>query len=220
MITDGYGRKIEYMRISVTDRCSLRCRYCMPCGIEKVPMSEILTYEEITEIAEACASLGINRLRLTGGEPLVRREVDQLVSMLKDIPGIVQVTMTTNGELLEEHLERLEKAGLDGVNISLDTMSPEKYSMITGGGNLDSVLEGIKTAAGSSLKTKINCVVQKGTEESDIADIVNYSISLGTDVKFIEMMPVGHGVLWTGMDTEEVKEIIGSHFGGLEPYDD
>ena len=143
---DHSGREINYLRISVTDRCNLRCRYCMPDGIKSLPMPEILTYEEICKVAETAAELGIRHIKLTGGEPLVRRGLISLIKKLREIPGIEAVTMTTNGILLEKDLPALMEAGLDAVNISLDTMDREKYREITGTDGLDTVLSAISAA--------------------------------------------------------------------------
>ena len=140
MIKDRFGRTISYMRISVTDRCNLRCGYCMPEGIRTIPMKELLTYEEIAFVCAQAAALGIDRYKVTGGEPLVRRDCTALVALLRKIPGVRQVTLTTNGVLLGEHLDELLKAGLDAVNISLDTLDRDQYRRITGADGLDAAL--------------------------------------------------------------------------------
>ena len=149
---DRYGRKIDYMRISVTDRCNFRCRYCMPDGIKQVPMSKILTYEQIAEICEAAVSSGITKFKITGGEPLVRLGCPDLVRMIREIPGTEQITMTTNGMLLSEMLPELKRSGLDAVNISLDTLKPEVFRFITGVDALDRVLESIRDAVDAGLR--------------------------------------------------------------------
>ena len=143
-IKDSYGREINYMRISITDRCNLRCRYCMPDGAEWIPMKEILTYEEITEVCQEAVKLGITRFKITGGEPLVRRGCPEVIRMIKNIPGTELVTLTTNGLLLGEQLEALLSAGLDAVNISLDTLDIKKYEWITGFDKLAVVLSFIE----------------------------------------------------------------------------
>ena len=190
---DLYNRKIDYMRISVTDRCNFRCRYCMPDGIRKVPMEKILTYEQITEICEAGISLGITKFKITGGEPLVRLGCPDLVGMIRGIPGAEQITMTTNGMLLAEMLPALMKNGLDAVNISLDTLKPEVFRYITGKNALPAVLAGIHAAADSGLKVKINAVLQQGVNDGEWEDLLLLSKDLPVDVRFIEMMPIGHG---------------------------
>ena len=190
---DLYNRKIDYMRISVTDRCNFRCRYCMPEGIRLVPMEKILTYEQITEICEAGVSLGITKFKITGGEPLVRRGCPDLVGMIRGIPGVEQITMTTNGMFLAEMLPELMKNGLDAVNISLDTLKPEVFRYITGKDALPNVLAGIHSAAASGLKVKINAVLQQGINDGEWEDLLLLAKDLPVDVRFIEMMPIGYG---------------------------
>ena len=158
---DTYGRTIDYMRISITDLCNLRCRYCMPEGVEKRPMSELLTFEQIVEISEAAAAIGIRRFKITGGEPLVRRGAPQLIRMIHDIPGAEQVTLTTNGVLLSQYLPELRDAGLQAVNISLDTLDPAVYEQITGRDELERVLRAVQDSLDAGLKVKINAVLQK-----------------------------------------------------------
>ena len=155
------------MRISITDRCNLRCRYCMPDGAEWIPMKEILTYEEITEVCQEAVKLGITRFKITGGEPLVRRGCPEVIRMIKNIPGTELVTLTTNGLLLGEQLEALLSAGLDAVNISLDTLDIKKYEWITGFDKLAVVLSSIEKAVASGIPVKINAVLQKGMNEEE-----------------------------------------------------
>ena len=151
-VRDSYGRTIEYMRISITDRCNLRCRYCMPDGAKWIPMSEILTYEEIERICREAVRIGITRFKITGGEPLVRKGCADLIRMIRQIPGTEEVTMTTNGVLLGENLKDLLAAGLDAVNISLDTLIPEKYQEITGADELERVRKSIFMAEKSEIR--------------------------------------------------------------------
>lgn len=190
MLKDQFGRTINYMRISVTDRCNLRCRYCMPEGIERVPMAEILTYEEIAFICAQAAGLGIDRYRITGGEPLVRKDCAALVAMLKRITGVRQVALTTNGILLADCLEELLAAGMDAVNISLDTLDREQYKAITGTDGLEKVLASVRLAAGR-LPVKINCVVQGGVNDGAPEELAALAREMPVDVRFIELMPVG-----------------------------
>lgn len=207
---DQYGRNINYMRISVTDRCNLRCRYCMPDGIELVHMKEILTFEEIVEITEAAVQLGISRIKITGGEPLVRPGCADLVRMIKEIPGIEQVTMTTNGVLLRKYLEDLISAGLDAVNISLDTLNRERYALITGRDTFTEVMAGIREAAASPLRVKINTVLQQGVNDVEWLSLAELARDHPLDVRFIEMMPIGYGADVPGVSNtvlyEELKE--------------
>ncbi len=196
---DGYGRTIDYLRISVTDKCNLRCRYCMPSDIESLPMNEILTFEETVFIAENLAGLGITKIRVTGGEPLIRRDIAKLVGMLKDITGVEQVTLTTNGVLLKEKIKELITAGLDGINISIDTLDPDKYRYMTGHDGLPRVLEGMEAALKSDIPVKINAVSADWDRILNCDSINEYSrlIELARNrdlcVRFIEMMPIGYG---------------------------
>ena len=178
------------MRISVTDRCNLRCRYCMPDGIERIPMSDLLTYEEIAFVCRQAADLGIGSFRITGGEPLVRKGCVRLVFMLKETPGVRRVTMTTNGVLLGEHLNGLLDAGLDAVNISLDTLDRGQYKAITGMDELDRVLASIRRAAGK-LPVRINCVICREINDDAPGELATLARDLPVDVRFIELMPIG-----------------------------
>ena len=190
MLTDRFGRTINYLRISVTDRCNLRCRYCMPDGIESIPMKDLLTYEEIAFVCRQAADLGIGSFRITGGEPLVRKGCVRLVSMLKETPGVRRVTMTTNGVLLGEHLNGLLDAGLDAVNISLDTLDRGQYKAITGMDELDRVLASIRRAAGK-LPVRINCVICREINDDAPGELATLARDLPVDVRFIELMPIG-----------------------------
>lgn len=192
-MNDRYGRKIDYMRISVTDRCNLRCRYCMPDGIPLVSMKEILTYEEIELVCRIAARSGISKLKITGGEPLVRFGCAELVGRLKKIPGIRQVTMTTNGVLLQKYLPRLLENGLDAVNISLDTLKPEQYQSITGKQDLSHVLEAVEQAVAAGILVKVNCVLLKAINDGEWQELAELTKQMPIDVRFIEMMPIGYG---------------------------
>ena len=213
---DGYGRIIDYMRVSITDRCNLRCRYCMPEGVELVPMRNVLTYEEIAEICRQAASLGISKLKVTGGEPLVRACCPDLIAMLKGIPGIEQVTMTTNGVLLREHLPALLEAGLDAVNISLDTLRRDRYAAITGQDALPSVLEGVGDVLESGLRVKLNVVLQKGLNDGEWLALAALAEKRKLDVRFIEMMPIGSGREVPGVSNERLLAMLRSRFPALE----
>ena len=192
-VRDSYGRTIEYMRISITDRCNLRCRYCMPDGAKWIPMSEILTYEEIERICREAVRIGITRFKITGGEPLVRKGCADLIRMIRQIPGTEEVTMTTNGVLLGENLEDLLAAGLDAVNISLDTLIPEKYQEITGADELERVRKSIFMAEKSEIRVKINTVLQKGVNDEEWKSLAELAKKNKLDVRFIELMPIGQG---------------------------
>ena len=190
---DGQGREINYLRISITDLCNLRCRYCTPeDGIKKRCHSEILTLEEIEEVVKASTKLGINKVRLTGGEPLVRKGIVELVRKISDIKGINEIALTTNGTLLKELAKPLKEAGLKRVNISIDTLKEDRYEYITRGGKLSDVLEGIEAAKEAGLyPLKFNVVLVKGFNDDEIEDFVNLTIDNEIDIRFIELMPIG-----------------------------
>ena len=190
---DAYGRNIHYLRLSVTDLCSLRCRYCMPEGVPKLAHGDILTYEEFLRLAALFARCGVDTVRVTGGEPLVRPGVEQLVAGLKATPGIRKVTMTTNGVRLAEKLPALLAAGLDSVNISLDTLDAETFRRITARDELAHVLEGIRAALASGIPVKLNCVPQAGVNEGELETIAALAQEYPLQVRFIEMMPIGYG---------------------------
>lgn len=212
---DRYGRKIEYMRVSVTDRCNLRCVYCMPeQGIEYAPHSEILTYDEIDRICRIASEIGITKIKLTGGEPLVRRGLADLVGMLKRNSNIDQVTLTTNGILLKDNINELVSNGLDAVNISLDTLNEKRYREITRGGHLSQVLEGIEAAlAFEQLPVKVNCVPLEDAAEEEYLKIAGIAKNSRVDVRFIEMMPIGLGTCFAGKSGNDTLKILVSAFG-------
>ncbi len=214
---DRFGRDIDYMRVSVTDRCNYRCVYCMPPeGVPQVSMAELLTYEETEQICRVAAELGITRIKITGGEPLVRRGVPALIGMLHKIPGIEQVTLTTNGALLERHLDDLLAAGLDAVNISLDTLDPARFSEITRGGDLRDVWNGLQAALGAGLPVKLNTVLYAGEDWKTMAEAAG---RLHVDVRFIEMMPIGKGSGYAGASREDVLRFLTKTYGTPEPDD-
>ncbi|MDO4976936.1 MAG: GTP 3',8-cyclase MoaA [Eubacteriales bacterium] len=190
---DHFQRKIDYMRISITDRCNLRCRYCMPDDINLLPMDEILRYEEILDVCRQVVELGIVKFKITGGEPLVRRGCTDLIRQIKQLPGVEQVTLTTNGIRLKECLPQLKEAKLDGINISLDTLKRERFQAITRFDQLDQVLDGIYAAVEEGFRVKINCVLQKGSNDDEWLDLLALAKDMPLDVRFIELMPIGDG---------------------------
>ena len=210
---DQYGRRINYLRISVTDRCNLRCRYCMPEGVQDVGMKNILTFEEIWEIVKTGVSLGITHIRITGGEPLVRKGCADLILGIRKIPGVETITMTTNGVLLGNYAKQLKEAGVDGVNISLDTLDPEEFCQITGKRELPAVLAGIRAAKDAGLPVKLNVVSRK---ELDPVPLVRYAQNENLPLRFIEMMPVGYGKQYVGRSNEELREMLEKTFGTAE----
>mgnify|MGYP000789684060 FL=1 len=190
---DSKGRNIHYLRLSVTDLCNLRCRYCMPDGVDKLEREDILTYEEFLRLAALFAQCGVDTVRVTGGEPLVRKGVEQLVKGLKAIPGIRKVTMTTNAVLLEQQLPALLEAGLDSVNISLDTLDPALFAKITARDAFAAVQAGIHAALESGIPVKLNCVPQVGVNEGELEALAALAQDKPLQVRFIEMMPIGYG---------------------------
>ena len=190
---DSKGRKIHYLRLSVTDLCNLRCRYCMPDGVDKLEREDILTYEEFLRLAALFARCGVDTVRVTGGEPLVRKGVEQLVKGLKAIPGIRKVTMTTNAVLLEQQLPALLEAGLDSVTISLDTLDPALFAKITARDAFAAVQAGIHAALESGIPVKLNCVPQVGVNEGELEALAALAQDKTLQVRFIEMMPIGYG---------------------------
>ena len=210
---DRYGRVINYLRISVTDRCNLRCCYCMPKGVQDVGMKNILTFEEIWEIVRTGVSLGITHIRITGGEPLVRKGCVDLIRGIREIPGVETITMTTNGVLLGNYGKQLKEAGVDGVNISLDTLDPEEFYKITGKRELQEVLAGIRAAKTAGLPVKLNAVNRK---ELDPIPLVRYAQEENLPIRFIEMMPVGYGKKYVGRSNEELRETLEAVCGNAE----
>lgn len=191
---DAFGRIIDYLRISVTDRCNLRCVYCMPPeGVPWRPRAEILRYEDIVQVVQAAAELGVRKLRLTGGEPLVRAGLPDLVAMLACMPGIEEVSLTTNGVLLDRLAEPLAAAGLARVNISLDTLRPERFAAITRLGHFEDVWRGIMAAEGVGLTPiKLNCVVIRSLNDDELPDFARLTLAHPWHVRFIELMPIGN----------------------------
>lgn len=214
---DLYGRTIDYMRISITDRCNLRCRYCMPDGIEWIPMDEILTYEQIETVCRVAVSLGINKFKITGGEPLVRKGCPELIGSIKQIPGVEQVTITTNGILLKEQLDRLILAGVDGVNVSLDTLDAEKFKQITGFDLLDRVEASIQSAVAKGLRVKINTVLQSGVNEDEWKGLMDLAKDQRLDVRFIEMMPIGYGKKSRMISNSDLLKQMKERYPQMEP---
>lgn len=195
---DSFGREINYLRISLTDRCNLRCKYCMPeDGVSKFPHDEILTLEELYEIIRVFVELGINKIRFTGGEPLARKGIIELIAKVSKLDKVKDLAMTTNGILLKEYAMDLKKAGLNRVNISLDTLDEEKYRTITRGGSLNKVLEGIEEAKKVGLTPiKINTVLIGGFNDDEVESLVNLTEKENIDVRFIELMPIGEAANW------------------------
>ena len=210
MLRDSHNRQIKDLRISVTDRCNFRCSYCMPLDeYEWIDKKEILTFEEITRLARLFVSLGVEKIRLTGGEPLVRQDLPLLIEKLSAIEGLADLCLTTNGALLGERVEALRDAGLRRINISVDTLEADKFKLMTKRGDLTKVLDGIFAAQRAGLAPiKLNAVVERGVNDDDILPLVEFSREHGFGMRFIEYMDVGNSNDWTSTKLVSKKEII------------
>ena len=215
---DSYGRSIEYLRISVTDRCNLRCAHCMPPeGVPLLTHADILSYEEIAVVAEQAAVLGIRKVRLTGGEALVRPGLSSLVSLLKAVPGIESLQLTTNAVLLKEQLPALLDAGLDGVNISLNALDRDAYLAFTGRDCFDAAMEGLQAALDAlGLRVKVNCVPTRGREEQ-LVRLASLARDTRASVRFIELMPIGRGTALQGLSRDEMLALLNNAYGTPVP---
>ena len=215
---DSFGREIDYLRISVTDRCNLRCVYCMPeSGIVQIPHREILTYDEIARICRCMTTLGIHKIKLTGGEPLTRKDCATLVQMLKELPGIEKVTLTTNGVLLEEQIADLAAAGIDDINISLDTLDASAFAKVTRRESLSQVLDGIEaTLQYPQIGLKINCVPVLEDPEN-LVSVAGLAKKCPLHVRFIEMMPIGYGREFQFRGEGEICQIREKAYGTMTP---
>ena len=213
---DQFQRQINYMRLSVTDRCNLRCRYCMPNGLENgLPMEKLLSFSELLFLAKEASKLGISRFKVTGGEPLVRDGVLDFIKELKKLDKVEQVTLTTNGILLKEALPELLSAEIDGINVSLDSLKEERFAEITGLPVLPKVLEGIRRACDAGLHVKLNTVMQKGKNEDELFSLLALAKERPLDIRFIEMMPIGYGRNFEPYYNEKILEKIREIYPGI-----
>ena len=221
MLTDKYNRPIKDLRISVTDRCNFRCTYCMPLDeYAWIDRAEILTFEEIERLAAIFINLGAEEIRLTGGEPLLRRNIENLVAKLAVLPGLKDLSMTTNGSSLAEKATALKSAGLTRVNVSIDTLDPEKFKRMSKRGDLARVLDGVFAAKGAGLNPiKINAVIERGVNDDGILDLVEFARTNGLGLRFIEFMDVGNSNHWqtsSMVSGREILDIIGSRYPIVE----
>jgi cyclic pyranopterin phosphate synthase len=215
---DLKGRNIEYVRISITDKCNLRCIYCMSQeGVSYLPHEEILSYQEIIRVVRCMTGLGLKSVRLTGGEPMARRGCLDLVKMLREIDGVERIGMTTNGILMKGCMHKAREAGLDALNISVDSLDPVVFSRITRGGDVGDVLSAIDEALDAGLRVKINSVPISGYNEEGLEKVAALSEKLPIEVRFIELMPVGYGATLRYIPMDTVKSKIEAAFGPLEP---
>lgn len=212
---DRLGREIDYMRISITDRCNLRCGYCMPeCGVPSVSHDMILRFDEIVRLVKIFCSLGIKNVKITGGEPLVRKGAVGLIKDIKSVEGIEKVSLTTNGILLSENLNALAEAGIEGINISLDTLDRQKYMKITGFDGLDTVLKVIdECRAFPKIKVKINAVTLDDYNRDEICALADFVAGAGATLRFIEMMPIGLGNGFGGYNQDEIMTVLEEAYG-------
>jgi len=216
-LVDGFGRTVRYLRISVTDRCDFRCVYCMAEEMTFLPRVQLLTLEEIATLSQAFVELGVEKIRLTGGEPLVRQGVLTLVQKLGELEGLRALAMTTNGSGLVKHAEALRLGGLDRLNISLDSLKPERFKALTRTGDLSQVVAGIRAARRAGFQSiKLNAVLLKGRNDDEILDLVNFARDEEVDISFIEEMPLGaiseHNRGETFLSTDTVRETIEKHY--------
>lgn len=216
-LVDGFGRTVRYLRISVTDRCDFRCVYCMAEEMTFLPRAQLLTLEEIATLSQAFVELGVEKIRLTGGEPLVRQGVLTLVQKLAELEGLRELAMTTNGSGLVKHADALRQGGLDRLNISLDSLKPERFKALTRTGDLNQVIAGIRAARRAGFQSiKLNAVLLKGRNDDEIIDLVNFARDEQVDISFIEEMPLGaiseHNRGETFLSTDAVREIIENHY--------
>ena len=216
---DRFNRTIDYMRVSITDRCNMRCIYCMPEGVDKVEHGDILRFDETLRICEAAAAIGLKKVKITGGEPLVRKDAIQLMRGIKAIAGIEQVTLTTNGLLLERYFDELQRVGLSGINISLDTLDKDLYHQITGVDALEQVLQSAITwVQKTTVPVKINAVPLAMTAEQ-LLNLVELAQNHPIHIRFIEMMPIGYGKQYQYISEDAIKQQIVAKYGALQPVD-
>ncbi len=223
-LLDAFGRTHTNLRISVTDRCNIRCFYCMPNeNIQFLPQSNVLTFEEIDRFVDIVAKMGVNKLRLTGGEPLVRRDLPLLVKLLRQNPMIEDIALTTNGVLLAEHASQLKAAGLQRLNISLDTLSEEMFEKISRRKGLEKVLDGIDAAVDCGFeKIRLNAIAISGLTESEVVPLVRFALEKSLELRFIEFMPLDAEQNWDSdqvLSGEKLRHIIESEFGNLVTAD-
>lgn len=212
---DAFGRKIDYMRVSVTDRCNLRCKYCMPEDVELVSRDDILRGDEIVRLCRIASECGIKHIKITGGEPFVRKNCMDIIRGIKALPKIEAVTLTTNGVLLGDYLAELESVGVTNINISLDTLNEKAYQKMTGSGDFTKVCYGMLRAFQTGFNVKINCVPIRGFNDDQLVPIAKLAVRNKADVRFIEAMPIGHGRDFEGIPGSEVLEVLKREFPDL-----
>jgi cyclic pyranopterin phosphate synthase len=224
-LVDRFARRVRYLRVSVTDRCNYRCVYCMPDDVEFRPRAELMTFEEIERLLRVFVDLGVRKVRLTGGEPTVRAQIVDLVARVAAIPGLEQVVMTSNGHRFAELAEPLARAGLGAVNISIDTVDPDRFRAITGRGDLDRVVGGIDAAIAAGLRVKLNAVMMRGVTPDDAANVValcRFAWDRGVAIRFIEHMPMSGGQLYAAereLSAAAIRDAVTAAFGPIAAAD-
>lgn len=216
-LVDRFGRVVDYVRISITDRCDFRCQYCMAEEMTFLPREQILSLEEIYLLAKCFTELGVTKIRITGGEPLIRRNALDLLHKIGNLPLLDELVMTTNGSQLASSAQQLKQAQVARLNISLDTLNADKFKELTRTGNLDTVLKGIQTAINSGFKRiKINAVILKNRNDDEVVDLVRFALNSGIDISFIEEMPLGqvnsHNRAETYYSSDQIKSDLDAHF--------
>jgi len=210
VVLDRHGRPLRSLRLSVTDRCNLRCRYCMPeVNYQWLPRPDLLTFEELTQVASSFLPLGVTRIRLTGGEPLLRQDIDQLIRMLAELPGVEDLALTTNGVLLAEQAQALRDAGLHRITVSLDTLQAKKYQELSRVDGLSKTLAGIRAAQDAGFRRiKLDMVVLAGTNDQEIVDMLGFAAEQDCEVRFIEYMDVGGATRWQSAEVYSRDQIL------------
>ena len=216
-LVDSFGRQVNYLRLSVTDRCNLRCTYCMAEEMTFLPKQQILSLEELRDVAAAFVALGVNKIRLTGGEPLIRQDILKLVGSLSRLSGLHELTMTSNGIMLPTMAQSLKEAGLSRINISIDSLRAERFKTLTRVGNLDQVLAGIQAATEAKFqRVKLNAVILAGFNDDEVLDLARFAIEREMDISFIEEMPLGeissHQRATTQITSETIREQLSREF--------
>ena len=214
-LIDKYGRRISYLRLSITDRCDFRCTYCMAEEMSFLPRHAVMSLEECLRVATVFVGLGVSKLRITGGEPLVRKDAMWLLEKLGALPGLDNLVLTTNGSQLERYAGPLHAAGVKRLNISLDTLRPERFRAITRIGDINKVLRGIAAASAAGFRrTKLNTVMMRGSNDDEFVELVRFALANELDISFIEEMPLGeiHGRSQTYISSEEARDVLGKHF--------
>ncbi len=223
-LVDDFGRRIRYVRLSVTDRCDFRCVYCMSEEMTFLPRDEVLSLEEIALLARAFVELGVEKIRLTGGEPLVRRDIGKLVDEIGALEGLKDFSMTTNGAGLAKHAAQLKAAGMSRLNISLDSLDPERFKALTRTGDLNKVIAGIRAARDEGFRIKLNAVVLKGRNDHEVVSLVEFAREEGLDISFIEEMPLGqvsdHGRDETFCSSDDVQARIETRYPLIPTLED